>query len=329
MVAKEKYEEVLAKLGSVEDEKNKLQTDLENLRLYFSELEATNNHLIAATWRERDLKKKLAETIDELNKTKDIVENQNRRISESINYARKIQLAINPTESDLANHFPESFILYQPKDIISGDFPWLYASGEYVYVAAVDCTGHGVPGAMMSMIGNLLLNDIANEKEALLPSEILIKLHHSVVSTLKQNVSDSNSNDGMDIGLMRINKVTHEIMYSGAHRPLFLHSGNEIQVLAGDKFPIGGTHYKGLNTYTDQSITIKEGDAVYVFTDGFPDQIGGPDKRKLMPRNLKQFIETNANCSMPLLHERLNSFFHSWKGENKQIDDVLFIGIKF
>lgn len=329
MSEEKKYQEALSNYNNVLQEKNKLLADLENLRLHFSELEATNNHLIAATWRERDLKKKLAETIDELNKTKDIVENQNKRISESINYARKIQLAINPTEADLKKQFLESFILYLPKDIISGDFPWLFVKGDYIYVASVDCTGHGVPGAMMSMIGNLLLNDITNEETILLPSDILLKLHHAVVYTLKQNFSDSNSNDGMDIGLLRINKITKEVVYSGAHRPLFIKRNTEIEIVGGDKFPIGGTHYKGLNNYTNHFFTYSENDSVFLFTDGLPDQIGGTDKRKLMTKNLKQFIEKKFDLSINDLKQSLNDFFIDWKGDNKQIDDVLFIGIKF
>lgn len=329
MSFEQKYNQVLTNLELEKLEKNKLIQDLENLKVHFSELEATNNHLIAATWRERDLKKKLAETLDELNKTKDVVESQNKRISESINYARKIQLAINPTEADLIKHFPESFILYLPKDIISGDFPWLFQINEYLYLAAVDCTGHGVPGAMMSMIGNLLLNDIVNDGSVLLPSIILRRLHEAVVQTLKQDLSESNSNDGMDIGLCRINLHTSEIVYSGAHRPLFFLRNGQIDILSGDKFPIGGMHYKGLNAFTDQILQFQSGDKVFLFTDGFPDQIGGSEKRKLMTKNLKLLIESQANLSMRELKEALSLYYSNWKGSNKQIDDVLVVGVAF
>jgi serine phosphatase RsbU (regulator of sigma subunit) len=311
------------------EENKSLKEKIEIQKIMLDELEQTNNNLISATWRERDLKKKLSDTLDELSKTKDIVENQNKRITESINYARKIQMAINPTESDLKGYFPESFIFYLPKDVISGDFPWLFTIDEYVYVAAVDCTGHGVPGAMMSMIGNLLLNDISNDNIVLLPSEILRRLHDAVVSTLKQDSSDGNSNDGMDIGLLRINKSTKEIVYSGAHRPLFLKRNGVIHSYSGDKFPIGGMHYKGLNQYTNHYISYSDNDSVFIFTDGFPDQIGGQDKRKLMAKNLKQFFEDNLELSMDEVKTQLYNYFLSWKGANKQIDDVLVIGIKF
>lgn len=324
----QKYQEILSSLAIVKEEKDKLSNDLENLKIHFSELEATNNHLIAATWRERDLKKKLSDTLEELNKTKDIVENQNKRITESINYARKIQLAINPTEADLIAHFPESFILYLPKDVISGDFPWLFNIGNYTYVAAVDCTGHGVPGAMMSMIGNLLLNDIINNGTIVLPSEILFKLHHAVVNTLKQNLPDSNSGDGMDISLCRIDKTNNEIVYSGAHRPLFLLKNDLIEIVNGDKFPIGGMHYKGMNSFTDQFMKYEKNDSIYLFTDGFPDQIGGLDKRKLLTKNLKSFIESQSKNEFIGLKDELLNFCKSWKGDNKQVDDILLIGVK-
>jgi serine phosphatase RsbU (regulator of sigma subunit) len=232
-------------------EKQALASELDGLKLYFAELEATNNHLVSATWREREMKKKLTETLGELNKTRQIVENQNKRITESINYSRKIQSAINPTEEDLLKYNPDSFILYLPKDVISGDFPWLFETGDYLYLAAVDCTGHGVPGAMMSMIGNLLLNDIINDGQVLMPSVILRRLHEAVVKTLKQDSSEGNSNDGMDIGLCCIDKKNQEVIFSGAHRPLFFMRDGVIEVISGDKFPIGGMHYKGLNKFTD------------------------------------------------------------------------------
>lgn len=310
-------------------EKELLSSELENMKLYFAELEATNNHLISATWRERDMKKKLAETIDELNSTKIIVETQNKRITESINYSKKIQAAINPTENDIIKHFPNSFMLYLPKDVISGDFPWTFETEDKLYIASVDCTGHGVPGAMMSMIGNLLLKQIINNDQTLNPSNILKKLHEAVVQTLKQDQSDSNSNDGMDIGICMINKTKSEITFSGAHRPLFFLRNNEIEIISGDKFPIGGMHYKGKNSYTDTVINYKNDDSIFLFTDGLPDQIGGSEKKKLMTKNIKLFLESKSKLKMADLKLELQMYLEDWKGTNKQIDDILIIGINF
>jgi serine phosphatase RsbU (regulator of sigma subunit) len=322
-------QEIAEQVLKLQGDNDKLTNELEELKLYFSELEATNSHLISATWRERDMKKKLADTIDELNTTKVIVENQNKRITESINYSKKIQAAINPSENDIAKHFPNSFMLYMPKDVISGDFPWTYDAGDSLYIASVDCTGHGVPGAMMSMIGNLLLKQIVSTETELSPAIILKKLHEAVVLTLKQDQSESNSNDGMDIGLCQINKNTGEMLFSGAHRPLFLLRNNEIQAISGDKFPIGGMHYKGKNTYTNSVVNYVRGDSIFLFTDGLPDQVGGEDKRKLMTKNVKFFLESNASLSMTELKHSLSNFLNSWMGDNKQVDDILIIGIKF
>ncbi|MCE3226841.1 MAG: pas/pac sensor protein [Bacteroidetes bacterium] len=310
-------------------ENDLLKQEIEGLKMYFQEIEATNNHLISATWRERDMKKKLAETIEELNQTKKIVENQNQRITESINYSKKIQQAINPTENDLRKQYAESFILYQPKDVISGDFPWLFTLGNYTYVAAVDCTGHGVPGAMMSMIGSLLLKDVASCNQVLMPSMILRKLHESVVETLKQDSSASNSNDGMDLAMCCIDNKNKQLFFSGAHRPLFFQRSGEITVYSGNKFPIGGMHYKGKNSFTDQVIDFKEGDSVFLFTDGLPDQTGGPEKKKLMSKNVKTFFEERSEKKFSELKNNLVEYLSEWKGNNKQVDDILTIGIKF
>lgn len=329
MDTEQKYIQILNDLNSEKAERALLQEELDQVKIQFSELELTNNHLIAATWRERELKKKLTSTIGELNKTQLIVETQHKRITESITYARRIQQAITPAEEDLKAVLPESFMLYLPKDVISGDFPWLYKSGDYIYVAAVDCTGHGVPGAMMSMIGNLLLTDIVNTEESMLPSRILSRLHHAVVETLKQNMPNGNSNDGMDVSLCRINLQTKEILYSGAHRPLFLYHDKQIESFPGDKFPIGGTHYKGKNTYTDKKIDYREGDAVFMFTDGFPDQSGGKEGKKLMIRNFRQLLETTPMNDMDEVKTVLHDFYLDWKGNTKQIDDILIIGLKF
>ncbi|MES2678693.1 MAG: SpoIIE family protein phosphatase [Bacteroidota bacterium] len=318
-----------AEFFQVQKEKEELAEELNGLKLYFSELEATNNHLVSATWRERDMKKKLAETIGELNSTKIILDNQNRRITESINYSKKIQSAINPTEEDIRKHHPNSFMLYMPKDVISGDFPWTHENGDNFYIASVDCTGHGVPGAMMSMIGNLLLKQIVNEEVVHEPSVILKKLHDAVVKTLRQDESNSNSNDGMDIGLCRINKTKNEISFSGAHRPLFLMRNNEIEVISGDKFPIGGMHYRGKNNYSDFVFNYLKGDSIFLFTDGLPDQVGGSENKKLMTKNLKLFLQANAHLAMEPLKNELSAFLTNWKGDNKQVDDILIIGINF
>ncbi len=308
-------------------EKEVLRQELEQFKLIISELESTNNHLISATWRERDIKKQLGDTLAELKKTKDFVEAQNKRISESINYARKIQLAINATENDVCSVLKSSFIYYKPKDVISGDFPWFYRTEKYIFVAAVDCTGHGVPGAMMSMIGNLLLNDIINDREVLEPGEVLLRLHQAVVRTLKQDLPDSNSSEGMDIGLCRYEMETGELKYSGAHRPLFYRRNGMVETISGDKYPIGGIQYRGKNNYTTHTIRLQKEESVFIFSDGYPDQLGGPEKKKFLTKGLKRLIEDNSGRSMRELRALLELEFDKWMETNKQTDDVLVIGL--
>lgn len=306
-----------------------LTQEIEKLQLYFNEIEATNNHLIAATWREREIKRQLKETLDELNNTKQIVEKQNQRISESINYARKIQLAINATEKNIKEEFPNSFIYYKPKDVISGDFPWYYKIGTDVFFAAVDCTGHGVPGAMLSIIGNLLLNDIVSNHPGKKTSEILEALHKQVVQTLKQNNPENFSSDGMDIALCKIDMKNQVIHFSGAHRPLLFVKKEGVTILKGDRCPVGGTQYKGNNKYTEQIIRYEKNDSLFIFSDGYPDQIGGEENRKFSTGQLNELLIGASKSDAQEIETDLDRVFTGWKGANKQIDDVLVIGVKF
>lgn len=312
------------------EENKSLKDKLEMQKIMLNELEQTNNNLISATWRERDMKKQLKDAMDEIEKSKGIIELQNKRISESINYARKIQLAINPTEADLKSYLPESFILYKPKDVISGDFPWFYKKEKSIYVAAVDCTGHGVPGAMMSMIGNLLLNDIVNNSENPAPGSVLDDLHKAVVHTLKQKTSSSNSTDGMDIALLEIIPELNKVIFSSAHRPLHLIRNSELIEYKGDKFPIGGTQYDRKRIpFSNTTVDVKKDDILLIFSDGLPDQLGGTEKRKFMSSRIADIAIKNSNYSMNELETIYNEEITNWMTEYKQIDDILLIGIKF
>jgi serine phosphatase RsbU (regulator of sigma subunit) len=197
--------------------------------------------------------------LNEIAKAKEIIEKQNIKINESINYALKIQNSIHINQKHLKEFFANSFIYFKPKDVVSGDFPWMFKKQNFVYVAAVDCTGHGVPGAMMSIIGSLLLNDIANDEQISTPAEILNSLHQKVVYTLKQNTDAANSNNGMDIGLLRVDLTTNEIVFSGAHHKLLYVSNGVLNQLKGDKFPIGGLHYEKKRTpYQNNTICLNK-----------------------------------------------------------------------
>jgi PAS domain S-box-containing protein len=257
------------------------------------------------------------------------IQSKNKKITESINYAKRIQGAILPNNAIIKEIFPQSFILYKPKDVVSGDFPWFLQRGDDMYIAAVDCTGHGVPGALISLIGYFLLNNIVNNKEILEPGEILDMLDKGVTETLRQDSEDSSTRDGMDIALCKINLKDNTLQYAGAHRPLyFLHAG-ELTEVKGDKFPIGGGQYKSRTNFTTTTLQLSTGDAVYFCSDGFPDQFGGPDNRKFSPKRIREIIVENAQSSIEAVNQAFDQEFEAWKGDEKQTDDVLMIGIKF
>jgi len=252
---------------------------------------------------------------------------QNRKITESINYAQRIQGSILPNNVVIQRILPDSFILYKPRDVVSGDFPWFMQKGDDMFIAAVDCTGHGVPGALISLIGYFLLNNAVRELSE--PGAILDELDRSVTHTLRQDSEDSTTRDGMDIALCKINLKTHTLQYAGAHRPLYVMKDDELKEIKGDKYPIGGGQYKSRGHFTTHTIDFNEGNAVFFCSDGFPDQFGGTDNRKFSSRRIREIIIENPNKSMQEMYKIFDESFENWKGNYKQTDDVLMIGIKF
>lgn len=309
-------------------ELEKLRKENELLNLNISELTKTNEFLVSATWREREIKAKLHIALEELTLTKKLVDEQHKSITDSINYASRIQEAIIPRYHDVKDKFTDVFIYHESKDVVSGDFPWMFESGGATYLAAVDCTGHGVPGAMMSLIGHLLLNDIAKHA-SVDPATLLTHLHTGVVRTLKQDDVSKQTADGMDVAMCRIDHERLEVQFSGAHRPLYHIGDGSLQVYNGDKFPIGGIQYKGKNAFTNHSIKVKTGDCIYFFSDGLTDQFGGPDGQKFGAKRVREMLLENASLDMQTQKEKLRMAFDDWKSTNRQIDDVLVIGIKF
>jgi len=312
---------------SIESSYKKLEQENMMLKMNVEELTVTNTHLVSATWREREMKQQLAVTLEELTETKKLVDAQNKSITDSINYAQRIQHALIPNNEEIRSHFKDAFVYFKAKDVVSGDFPWLYKKGKYTYIAAVDCTGHGVPGAMMSLIGNLLLKDLVN-KEDVDPATLLYDLHWGVVKTLKQDEEGNKTADGMDVAMCRIDAESNEVQYAGAHRPLYHIRNGELEQFKGDKYPIGGNQYEGKNSFSNHIISFEEGDSIYFFSDGFTDQFGGPDQLKFGPKRTRELLLGNSHLQMIEQHDKVKETFESWQGENSQIDDVLLIGIK-
>ena len=255
------------------------------------------------------------------------VQNKNRKINDSLNYASRIQEAILPDNRMIKQVFPESFIYYKSRDTVSGDFPWFVQQGDDIFIAAVDCTGHGVPGALISLIGYFLLNDIVKSRGITEPGVILDQLDEGVTQTLRQDSEDAKTKDGMDIALCRINK--NQVQYAGAHRSLYFMQQKELVEIKGDKFPIGGGIYKNQTNFTTHTIDVKKDDGVYFCSDGFPDQFGGPDNRKFGPKRTRALIEEQHQLPMMQVYKNFANVWENWRGDERQTDDVLMIGIKF
>jgi PAS domain S-box-containing protein len=259
------------------------------------------------------------------------IENKNKNITESINYAQRIQSAIIPDFKIIKRYLPKSFIFYEPRDIVSGDLPWFFIKNDEIYIAAIDCTGHGVPGTLLSFIGYFSLNNIVGKAEKQTTGEILDELHYQVRKTLKQDSPDSKARDGMDIALIKINLTEQILEFSGAHRPLFHLRGNDLNRLRGDRKAVGG---KPMGRKEDEinfetfKIELDKTDKIFIFTDGFPDQIGGEDGRKYQAGRIQEEIIEKNNFSMNEYYNYFVNQFKDWKKGYKQIDDILFIGIE-
>ena len=215
--------------------------------------------------------------------------------------------------------------------MVSGDFPWFFVKDDYIYIAAVDCTGHGVPGALLSFIGYFTLNNVVDHDASYSAGKVLDLLHYGVRKTLKQDRPDADARDGMDIALCKICLKTKELQYSGAHRPLYLLRNKELQEFKGDRKAIGGIPHprKKEEDFTNYKIKIKPNDKIFFFSDGLTDQIGGEDGRKYRPQRVRKFITENQSFTMPQYYDLFVNDFEEYMGNNKQIDDVLLIGIEF
>ena len=270
---------------------------------------------------------KIAEQKVKMKKQRDLVTEQKTKITNSIIYAKRIQSAVLPPNKFVQHLLSEHFILYKPKDIVSGDFYWIKQNEKKTLIAAADCTGHGVPGALMSMLGITFLNEITNKKPNLSAGEILNELRVHIISSLRQTGKVGESRDGMDIALCIIDKDNKIIEYAGANNPLYLIRDNELITYKADRMPIG-MHRKAKDTFTNHSIDLKKDDRIYIFSDGYVDQFGGDDGRKYLSKNFKQILLDNHQKSFSEQKRILEDNFESWKGNRKQLDDLLVIGFK-
>ncbi len=252
---------------------------------------------------------------------------QKRQITDSIEYASRIQTAILPPVDYITSVIPDHFILYKPRDIVSGDFYWITHKEGKIIVAVVDCTGHGVPGAFMSMLGFAFLNEIVNKEKEIKANEILNQLRKYVKDSLHQTGKEDEAKDGMDIALCIIDPAKQKLQYSGAYNPMYLIRNDEFISIKADRMPIG-IHIIEKESFTNHEMDIQKGDIIYIFTDGYIDQFGGNDSRKFKLAPFKDLLISIKDKSMSEQRQELEKEFNQWKGNRDQIDDVLVMGIK-
>ncbi len=264
--------------------------------------------------------KKRSHQIIESQKT--LVEEKQTSILDSINYAKKLQQAILPKLDVVSSYFPQNFILYLPKDIVAGDFYWVTESKDYYYLAVCDCTGHGVPGAFMSLLNIGFLSEAINERNIFEPNKIL----DYVRTRLIEGIGNEGQQDGMDGILMCFNKKDNKVTYASAHNAPILVRGGALKTLGVDKMPVGmGIK---MDPFTLFNIELKQGDGLYFFTDGFADQFGGPRGKKYKHKHLEELLLSSQNITLKEQHAMFSIAFHNWKGKLEQVDDVLIMGIK-
>ncbi|MCK4661510.1 MAG: PAS domain S-box protein [Bacteroidales bacterium] len=271
---------------------------------------------------------------DEIQAQRDLAVNQRDELSfqkqeiiDSIIYAKRIQNAILPSKVIIDKMLSEYFILYEPRDIVSGDFYWITNVNGKTIVAATDCTGHGVPGAFMSLIGITFLNEIVNNIKNIKPNVILNKLREYIISSLQQTGREGEARDGMDISLCIIDWEKNILQYSGANNPLFIISNNELTEIKADKMPIS-IHRRGHESFTNHTIHYNNGDIIYMFTDGYTDQFGGPNGKKFKIQKFKDLLLSIKNIDMIDQNKLLRNTLRNWQGKLEQVDDILVMGIK-
>lgn len=261
-----------------------------------------------------------------INEQKQLIEEYLKDIKDSIVYAKRIQTAILPGTEHI-NNFPfRCFVFYKPKDIVAGDFYWIEKKDEYIYIAAADCTGHGVPGAMVSVICNNGLNRALKEYSAFKPGELLNKTRELILKDFEKSTEEVK--DGMDISLLSFNTLNNELHWSGANNPLWIirNKANAVEEIKGDKQPVG-KHFRQ-QVFTTHHVNATKGDMLYLFTDGFQDQFGGTHGKKFKASGMKELLLKIHNEDIDVQRNMLNAAFEEWKGELEQVDDVCVIGIR-
>lgn len=278
------------------------------------------NRLISAQKDEIQKQKEIAES------QRDLITYQKKHITDSIHYAKRIQTALLPS-LELFSDEIDHFVLYKPRDIVSGDFYWVAKIDGQQMVIAADCTGHGVPGAFMSMLGVSLLNEIILNKKIIQPDLVLNLLREYIIHSLKQVVQTSGIKDGMDMCVCLIDFENNKMQFAGANNPLWIFTNGQLNEIKGDKMPVA--IHDTMPPFTNHILDLKKGDTFYIFSDGYADQFGGPQRKKLLNKNFKMLLQEVQALPMLKQGAKVDEFFEDWRKELDQIDDVCVIGIRY
>lgn len=277
-------------------------------------------------------REELAATNESLEKT---VESRTAALREttqdlidSVKYSKRIQIALTPTDQEFRNAFSEHFIFYKPKDIIGGDFYWIHQEGDKKLVAAVDCTGHGVPGAMLAVMGINLMERIVVGQKIMDPAKILTQIDDYLKYTFSKYETNVELNDGMVASICLVNSKTKMIRYAGAEQAMLYAKNNEVVEFKADRLSLGKTTRGNEKIFTELEFEIEKGDAMYLYSDGFVDQFGGPKDKKFLKHRLKSLIQENCARPMTVQGNIFRKTFKDWKGDNPQVDDVTLIGFR-
>lgn len=267
---------------------------------------------------------------EEITVQSNIIDQKSTEILDSIKYARKIQESILVPEDEIRKYLPEAFVFYRPKDIVSGDFYWISKVSDEIVLAAIDCSGHGVPGAFMSLIGNSLLNQIVNTNSITKPDIILKHLHLGMLSVLQQTGNNRAADDGMDMSLCTINPRLKRFQFAGAKNNLYVLQSNKLKVLRAAHHSVGGRPIReGVKVeFESYDFMYDENTIIYMLSDGYMDQFGGLKDTKFNAKRFKQMLIDNRALPMPEQKKVISETFDNWKGSNAQVDDILVMGVK-
>lgn len=284
---------------------------------------------IFIAWRQKiRINKILKRQKQEIENQRDKIGEQNKKITDSIVYASRIQNAILPPDTLINKLFPSHFIFFKPRDVVSGDFYWMHSENNYNVVVVADCTGHGVPGAFMSMLGVSLLNEHVGQYSNFDSAKILGSLREKIRTNLHQTKHNDSSSDGIDMGVVIIDNTTNKVCFAGGNIPLWIYNNNKINKYNSDRMPVG-VYIGDDQPFTNHYLQLEKGDTLYMFSDGFPDQFGGDNNRKLMMSGFMALLESIADQDIQKQPQLLEQQLQNWKKDNRQIDDILVVGVHF